>query len=99
MLIDKTLSQPENPSERYPLIPIIFRCDYCGIEFENWKRFLDHLDKYSHRVCYKCGHTCGGLEEYINKEYVAVKQINGNIESWKYKHYECPVGNPSQRGR
>ena len=98
MLDRKNLSQPENPSKRYPLMSITLKCDYCGLKFTVWKQFLDHLEKSSHRVCYKCGHSCGGMEQYRKGEYIAIHQVNGNIESWKYKHYECPVGNPSQRG-
>jgi predicted nucleic acid-binding Zn ribbon protein len=97
MSSENRLKRPENPSERYPLMPIIFKCDYCDQNFDNWKEFLNHIEDSSHRVCYKCGQSCGGMINYLKKEYVAIKRINGNIESWKYEHAECPLGNPSKR--
>lgn len=90
---------PENPSERYPLAPIIFKCDFCGEEFQIWKEFLDHMESKRHRVCYKCGSSCGGMMEYLKTEFTAIQIADGNIESWKYKHIECPMTNPSKRGR
>jgi hypothetical protein len=95
----KELQIPENPSERFPLMPIVFRCNHCGQNYTNWKQFLDHMEKSSHRICYKCGQSCGGMEEYLHGEYVAITQIEGRIESWKYKHISCPFSNPSKRKR
>lgn len=91
--------QPENPSERFPLIPITFRCNHCNADFNDWKRFLNHMEKSQHRICYKCGYSCGGMAEYLRSEYVAIQDTKGTIESWKYKHNECPMTNPSKRGR
>lgn len=92
--------QPENPSTRFPLEPTIFKCDFCGEEFTDWKRFLNHMNKSSHRICYKCGQNCGGMEEYREGEFIAIHEIDKNVESWKYKHIiPCPFVNPSQRGR
>jgi hypothetical protein len=40
------------------------------------------------------------MAEYLRSEYVAIQDTEGTIESWKYKHYECPMtNNPSKRGR
>jgi hypothetical protein len=98
MSIDRALSQPENPSERYPLMPIILRCNHCGQDFTVWKEFLDHMEKSSHRICYKCGYSCGGMVEYLRSEFIAIHQIDGTVESWKYKHIiPCPFLNPSKR--
>jgi hypothetical protein len=89
--------QPENPSERYPLITFIFKCDFCGEKFLSWKAFLDHMEKKRHRICYKCGKSCGGMAEFLRNEFVAIRFVEDSVEWWKYKHVECPVSNPSER--
>jgi hypothetical protein len=57
------------------------------------------MEKSSHRICYKCGQSCGGMAEYLRSEYVAIEESNGSIESWRYKHVDCPTVNPSKRER
>jgi len=99
MVSRQELQQPENPSERYPLEPIIFRCNHCHTDFIDWKKFLNHMEKSNHRICYKCGYSCGGMVEYLRSEYIAIKITDGNVESFNYKHMECPVSNPSKRVR
>lgn len=89
---------PENPSSRFPLYKILFKCSFCGAIFEEWKEFIAHMDKQRHRICYKCGMDCGGMKEYINQEYIAVREVKDNICTFKYKHIiPCPFLNPSRR--
>lgn len=37
------------------------KCQECGLEFENWKQHLDHVNEH-HSTCRYCGKKCRGLK-------------------------------------
>lgn len=50
MSSNQLLLQPENPSERYLFMPITFRCDFCGKDFNVWEEFLRHMETTMHSL-------------------------------------------------
>lgn len=85
---------PENPSER---IHTFYKCSYCNKLFVIRDEFLDHLEKYQHRICIVCGQFCGGIKEFIEGKFVAERLMEGNVETYRYKHTVCPSFNPTKR--
>lgn len=90
---------PENPSSRKFPLPYKWQCDYCKGLFLSQDDFIAHLEKRNHRVCYKCGQKVGGWKEWVNREFIAKRSLDKGIETYKYVHVECPVCEPSKRGK
>lgn len=85
---------PENPSERGQTF---YKCSYCNVVFFIKEEYLQHLEECRHRICYKCGQNCGGMKEFMEGKFIAEKIIEGNVETYKYRHVICPKINPTKR--